>query len=349
LNFQKQSKLNPQKLEALHVLLFQSPLKHKVDSKKIKRKLDLPTVQADKIFMDLIKENVITIEPIYCPECGENIKNFASQCGSCSTEIDTNEYHTNIDKLIDNVNANLIKSKHIESKKAEIIAREWEEQKYISYVLIDLVDSENVQNTLGDQDYKDFFEEIREIIKFHTLSNIKGEYLILGEIGDCIKIAFTKKDDVLIFFTHFSKELNSRQVTSTVIKNNISKLDYFPNFSGIVDILPLPSTSSGNISARSIISITLDGSIDFNSKALTGLFRLDSGAGVNNNITFKNNNVSLWLTEEFIENTEYQSLKQIEIEVGKHDSLKIQRKVSLLLFDNGVGCKAENLEKYIRV
>lgn len=349
LNFQQEIKLDPRIIENLHSLLFLSPLKHKINSNKLKRKLNLPTNMAENIFKVLVKAEVIDIESIKCPECNEKIKKITTECSNCHSEINIDEYYANIDALLDNDNINLIKSKHHESQKANIVAREWEKQKYLPYVLIDLVDSENVQNTLGDQDYKDFFEEVREIIKFHSLSNIKGEYLILGEIGDCIKIAFTKKDDVLIFFRSFSEELTNRLKRSKIIENNIHNLKYFPKFSGIVDTLLLPSTSTGKISARSIISITLDGSIDFNSKALTGLFRLDSGVGINNDIAFEDNNVSLWLSENFIEDTEYKDLNKIEVKVGKHESLKVRRNVALLLFNNGVGTSITNPKEYKKI
>lgn len=348
LNFQQKIKLDSEIIENLHSLLFLSSLKHKIDSKKLKRKLDLPSNIAENIFRELVESEVINIELIECPECGKEMKKLLTTCNNCHSEIDIDEYYANIDALLDDNSINLIKSKHHESKKADIVAREWEKQEYLSYVLIDLVDSENVQNTLGDQDYRYFFEEVREIIKFYSLSSIKGEYLILGEIGDCIKIAFTKKEDVLVFFRNFSKELGNRLKKSKIIEKYIPILKYFPKFSGIVDTLLLPSTNTGKISARSIISITLDGSIDFNSKALTKLFRLDSGISINNDIAFNNSNVSLWVSENFIKSTEYESLNKIEITVGKHEDLKTERNVGLLLFDNGLENRIENPKEYKR-
>lgn len=170
--------------------------------------------------------------------------------------------------------------------------------------------------------------------------------MILGEIGDCIKIAFTKKDDIFIFCRNFSHELTSMVKKSKVVDKYISKLKYYLKFSGIVDILDLPSTSSGTISAKSIVSITLDGSIDFNSKALTSLFRLDSGVGINNKKAFENNSLSLWLSENFVQNTEFKTLNKIEVEVGKHESLKVIRKVALILFNNGKQSAISNPSEY---
>ena len=152
----------------------------------------------------------------------------------------------------------------------------------------------------------------------------------------------------MVFFRNFSKELGNRLKKSKIIEKYISILKYFPKFSGIVDTLLLPSTNTGKISARSIISITLDGSIDFNSKALTKLFRLDSGISINNDIAFNNSNVSLWVSENFIKSTEYESLNKIEINVGKHEDLKTERNVGLLLFDNGLENRIENLKEYKR-
>lgn len=334
LNFQKQSSLSPQKIEDLHTLLFLSTMSHKFDSKKIKRKLDIPQRLAEKLFIELVKFNVVSIEPLSCPECGEEILDITNCCNNCSLEIDIDEYYVNIDALLNQEQQNLIKAKHLETKKAEIIAREWEKQKYLSYVLIDLVDSENVNITLGDTNFKDFFEEIREIIKFYALSYIKGEYLILGEIGDCIKIAFTRKEDVIIFFKNFSQELVNRSKTSKVIKKYITELEYYPKFSGIVDTLELPSNDDGYISAKNIISITLNGSIDFNSKSLTKLFRLDGGVSIENSLAFKDNNTSLWIGDNFAKDTEFEILNKIELNIGKHEPLIVQRDVSLLLFNN---------------
>ena len=151
LNFQKQSKLSPQKIEDLHTILFMSPLKQKIDSDKLKRKLDLPNNNAKKLFTDLINTGVLDIVSINCTECGETIKKFLNTCPTCDSEINIEEYYTDINALLANEKIKLIKSKHHESKKADIIAREWDVQKYLSYVLIDLVDSENVQNILGDE------------------------------------------------------------------------------------------------------------------------------------------------------------------------------------------------------
>lgn len=347
LNFLKSTKLNPEKTNELHKLLFMSPMSHKLDIEKLKRKLDIPNVYAEKIYRLLIENAVLDVEHFHCPQCGEDISKIIDVCSSCGKEIDGSNYYVNIDGLLDEYNKNLIRSKYFESNKAEIIAEEWDKQKYLSYVLIDLVDSEKVQEVLGDQDYTLFFEEIREILKYYALSATKGEYLILGEIGDCIKIAFTKKEDVLTFFNKFSKELSSRINNSEVIKKYILQLDYFPKFSGIVDVLPLPSTSFGDISAKSIVVITLNGAIDFNSKALTGLFRLDSGAKINKDFAFRDNNVSLWMGKNFIKDTEYKEFSIVDIKVGKHKT--VTRKTALVLFADGVEKEIKNPEKYVEV
>lgn len=73
LSFQKQSKLSPQKIEVLHNLLFSSSLKHKINIDKLKRKLDLNTRIAEKLFIELVKAEVLDVEVIKCLECGEKI------------------------------------------------------------------------------------------------------------------------------------------------------------------------------------------------------------------------------------------------------------------------------------
>lgn len=347
LNFLNKINLSQENIDKLHQLLFTTPMSHKLDIDKLKIKLNIPENYAEKIFRLLIETSVLDLEIFECHECGAKITSLSNNCSECNIEIDNSNFYVNIDGLVDQNSTKLIQSKYFESKKAEIIAREWDEKKYLSYVLIDLVDSEKVQEILHDQDYAIFLEEIRNIIKYHALSRLSGEYLILGEIGDCTKIAFTQKDDVITFFKNFSKELDNKISKSKIIQTYLKQLEHFPKFSGIVDTLPLPSTSSGFLSPKNIIVVTLNGSIDFNSKALTGLFRLDSGAKVNKNLAFQKHNASLWMGENFIKETEYQNLNTVDIEVGKHN--KITKKTALVLFANSIENVIENPIDYINV
>lgn len=346
LNFLNKINLSQENIDKLHQLLFTTPLSHQLSIDMLKIKLNIPENYAEKIFRLLIETSVLDLEIFECHECGAKIT-LSNNCPECNIDIDNSGFYVNIDGLVDENSTKLIQSKYFESKKAEIIAREWDEKKYLSYVLIDLVDSEKVQEVLHDQNYAIFLEEIRNILKYHALSQLSGEYLILGEIGDCTKIAFTQKDDVITFFKNFSKELDNRITKSKIIQTYLEQLEYFPKFSGIVDTLPLPSTTSGFLSPKNIIVVTLNGSIDFNSKALTGLFRLDSGAKVDKGLAFQNHNTSLWMGENFIKETKYQNLSTVDIEVGKHN--KILKKTALVLFTNGVENIIENPIHYINV
>jgi len=348
LNFQKKLDLKPHNIEALHKLLFQSALKQQIDIVTLSSKMGIATRLSKKIFIALVDNDVLKIETVKCNHCSEELHGIQKICPNCSEEVDINIFYAIIDAIVDTEQFDLIQAKSLEIKKATAIVRAWDKNKYLSYVLIDLVDSENVQNILGDQDYKIFFDEIRNIVKYYSLSSITGSYIILGEIGDCIKIAFTKKIDVITFFSNFSQELDKRTKSSEVIKKYVDKLPYFPKFSGIVDLLELPSTDIGFISPKSIVSITLDGSIDFNSKSLTGLFRLDGGAKVNNELAFQNSNVSLWMSDTYIKNTEYESQPIIEIEVGKHAEMMVKRKVALLLLNKGVKKKVDDVEQFYK-
>ena len=348
LNFQKRIDLKPQHIEALHKLLFQSALKQQIDIATLSSKMDIATRLSKKIFIALVENDVLKIETVKCSHCSEELHTITTTCPNCSEKIDINIFYAIIDAIVDTEQFNLIQAKNVEIKKANAIVRAWDKNKYLPYVLIDLVDSENVQKVLGDQDYKIFFDEIRDIVKYYSLSSINGSYIILGEIGDCIKIAFTKKTDVITFFSNFSKELENRIKSSEVIKKHVSSLPYFPKFSGIVDLLDLPSTDIGFISPKSIISITLDGSIDFNSKSLTELFRLDGGTKVDNELAFENANVSLWMSNTYIKNTAYKSQPIIEIEVGKHPTMMVKRKVTLLLFNKGIQEQVDNIEQFYK-
>ena len=158
---------------------------------------------------------------------------------------------------------------------------------------------------------------------------------------------FNNDDNNKILFKNFSKELDNKITKSKIIQTYLKQLEHFPKFSGIVDTLPLPSTSSGFLSPKNIIVVTLNGSIDFNSKALTGLFRLDSGAKVNKSLAFKKHNTSLWMGENFIKETEYQKLNTVDIEVGKHN--KITKKTALVLFADSIENVIENPIDYINV
>ncbi|MCT7572294.1 hypothetical protein [Aliarcobacter butzleri] len=345
LNFLNKQELSEELINSLHKLLFCSEKNQKIDINKLKNILNINSDLATRIFKDLVSFNVIKLKDIQCNNCNEKIKKIKNFCPNCDNELEIENYYADIDSLINEENLTLLKNKNLEINNINRISREWNKKGFLSYLLIDLVNSEKIQHEMGDQDFNIFFEKIRKTIKFYTSNNLEGKYIFLGEQGDCFKIAFTNEKDLIKFVINFSKEIIKHVNTDPIVKSYKDRIDFFPKFRGLGDILYLPTSKIGKISAESIISITLDGTVDFNSKSLTSIFRLDHGISTNNENCFKKHDIALWLSEEFIIKNSL-NLNTHNLEIGKHE--KILRKIGLILLNNGTTDKIEKPINYFK-
>ncbi len=173
--------------------------------------------------------------------------------------------------------------------------------------------------------------------------------MLLGEIGDCFKIAFSNPMDIHRFISGFVKKL-----LALVEQNYFGKLDddrigLFPCFNTVANTLSLPKNIHGNsISPKDIIFTTLSGAIDFNSKSLTSLFRLDNKIKLNHEIAFKNNYVCLWVFEDLLKKLNKDTDKLMEFSVGKHKTAITKERAGLFVFPGAVEKLIERPDDFIR-
>lgn len=189
---------------------------------------------------------------------------------------------------------------------------------------------------------------MREIIHGECLSHISGESIVFGEIGDCFKIALTHQQDVLKFFELFSKRLDEYTTKQLYPKIDKSFVPYYLCFSACATALPLPKSYGRNIAVEDTLSITLNGSIDMNSKELTSFFRLDSSIKIKNDKIFDTHNLSVCFTENIIEKINLNELETTNIEVKKGNEILETINIGLVFFNKNNFEKATDCSNYLK-
>lgn len=355
-NFLKNNSDFEQYGNILHKILFLNEQNDRFNITGLQRKFEFAGYNVSKqtiktIFFSLIKDNVVSIgEEIECDECGESnhITNENSYCEYCEEQLNENDVFMDIDSFLSTDNFSLLKNSDVNRKKIDRIIKEWRRKEYLVYILLDLVDSQNVQNNLKEEDYTKLLDDIREIIHGECLSHISGESIVFGEIGDCFKIALSHQEDALKFFELFSKRLEqytSRKKYPKIDKNSVA---YYPCFSACATALPLPKSHGRNIAVEDTLSITLNGSIDLNSKELTSFFRLDSSIKVQNDKIFNNYNLSVCYTEGLLNKTKTNDISTTKIKVKKGNEVLEKVKIGLLFFNEKTYTKVKKTKNYLK-
>lgn len=342
--------------EILHKLLFLNEQTSRFNIKGLHRKFEFAGYNVSKqtvrdIFFTLIKDKVVSIdEEVECDECGEsnNIIDENILCDHCEEQLNENDIFIDIDSFLSTDNFSVLKNSYVNRKKIDKIIKEWRRKEYLVYILLDLVDSQNVQNNLKEEDYTKLLDDMREIIHGECLSHLSGESIVFGEIGDCFKIALTHQQDVLKFFELFSKRLDEYTTKQLYPKIDKSSVPYYPCFSACATALPLPKSYGRNIAVEDTLSITLNGSIDMNSKELTSFFRLDSSVKIKNDKIFDTHNLSVCFTENIIEKINLTKLETTNIEVKKGNEVLETTNVGLVFFNKNNFEKATDCSSYLK-
>ncbi|MAD43265.1 MAG: hypothetical protein CL623_12865 [Arcobacter sp.] len=359
-NFYKFLKSNSnleQYKEILHELLFLNEQSLRLNIIGLQRKFEFAGYNISKetlreIFFGLIKAKVIKInEEIECDNCEEEnyIKDANIICSHCDEELNENDIFMDIDSFLSIDNFSLLKNSYLNKKKIDKIIEEWQTKEYLVYILLDIVDSQNVQNNLKEEDYTKLLDDIREIIKGECLSHINGESIVFGEIGDCFKIALTHKQDAIKFFELFSKRLYEYTKDNKYPKVDKKIVPFYPCFSACVTALPLPKSYGRNISVKDTLSVTLNGSFDMNSKELTSFFRLDSSVKIQNDKIFNEYNLSVCCTKDLLEKVKVNNINRTNIEVKKGNKILETTQVGLIFFNKDTYTTAKNCKDYLKL
>lgn len=332
--------------DKLHSLFFMNKFSNQISIPELMNSLDINWNEAKEIFLSLVKYEIIIPNNIEC-ECGENNSVSNTYCTNCGNHVNIDDAYAEIDSCLPKEDADILNLKYNDNGAINIFAKEWNKSREIVYILLDLVDSQNVQSNLDIEEYNTFLEDIRDLISNECLEYIDGEYLVLGEIGDCFIITLTYKPDAIYFFKRFSKKLATYIKEKNYPSINKELVKYFPYFTATATVLGLPDAKNGKeLNPKNIIYKTLSGSIGFNSQELTTFYRLDSGVGVKDKMVFEDHNLALWITEKFINKIGLKDIPTVKNTVGKKGRVKEEVSTGLLLFNNGQMEIVKNPEEY---
>src|SRR5574344_784239 len=305
-------------INKIHMLLFQSLDDTIVLTKDLANYLNITQKEATEILLVLQKMNIITFEPRICMECGHENPMPLVCCENCGCKINIyDNIMLKIDGLKSEDEKKNYKKRYYQDLFARNLACEWKKNGEIYYILIDLVQSELLQHE-NDEFYTDVLEEFRKLVFDYALAKVQGTYLILGEIGDCIKIAFSNYSDIKIFAETFAQSEFLQQFPARVKKSKDTEEIYYPCFNMVSGAISLPYDNGKQIQPEIIIVRTLNDSMDFNSSSLTTLFRMSESAKLIYKNAFKNNHLCLWVFDKLINKFIIHGQKEISRKYGKH-------------------------------
>lgn len=315
--------------DTLHKLLFCNATDRIISSSVLAKSLNVKSYFGNEILKSLSFESDLEVT-IKCQNCGfDTLFSSEQLCPYCNEQLIA--FGDNMSAKIEGVLSDEDKLKtdeeSVREEQLEQMIVVWEQQKFITYLLMDISNSEGNQ-TDNDLNYKQYLEDLRTIIKQDALRVIKGQYLFLGEIGDCFKIAFSDYNDILPFVEKLA------EVHYSYIKSNkFPKVPegIYPKYCLKISsqLLELPQ----NITPEALLFKTLTGSLDFNSTLLTQLFRLDGGIQLNYTEVYgEKNYISTWIFDKLAEKINLKA-KTAEICGGK--LIETKANVAAITFPEG--------------
>lgn len=233
---------------------------------------------------------------IKCLECGMDQEYDELKCCSyCNSELNVAEDNISV-KIIGLLSDDKKFKDNEETVRTEQLNQMitvWERQKFLVYLLIDVSNSESIQDE-SDLNYIKYLESLRSIIKNEAIHCVKGEHLYFGEIGDCFKIALSNPYDVLPFIERLAK------IHYEFYKNNkypkaVEGLTPYPCIKVSAQLIELPVSKN----PKELLCKTLNGSLDFNYSLLTKLFRLDGTIKLKyENVFSDENKMCTWIFDK---------------------------------------------------
>ncbi len=282
---------------------------------------------------------------IKCSECGMDQEyDDLKYCSYCNSELNISE--NNISAKIIGLLSDDRKFKDneesVRNEQLKQMISVWESQKYLVYLLIDVSNSESIQDE-SDTNYINYLETLRSVIKNEAMNYVKGEHLYFGEIGDCFKIALSNPNDVLPFInglakTHYEFYKNNKYPKAVV------GLTPYPCIKISAQLIEL--TSSKN--PKDLLCKTLNGSLDFNYSLLTKLFRLDGTIKLNYDTVFnENNKMCAWIFDKLAKKIGLEAKTQ-RITAFKHIHSKSEADVIAFTFPFGKPEISKNPESFLK-
>ena len=335
--------LSDEQIINLHKLLFCQTNDIFVDSKKISSILNVKISFGTKILINLQKYLGLALT-IRCPECGmDQIYSNSKYYEHCNYQLfpTDNNISTKIEGLLSVEKKIKDNEETVRNERLDQIMSIWEKQKFLIYILIDVSNSESIQNE-SDTNYSKYLESLRTIIKYEAMPCVRGEYLYLGEIGDCFKIALSDTTDILPFINKLA-ETHYSFFKAGKYPKAVEGLDPYPCIKVSAQLIEL--TTSKN--PKDLLCKTLNGSLDFNYSLLTKLFRLDGNIKLNYKTVFSNDNkMCTWIFDKLATKIGLEAKTQ-HITAFKHKDFKSEADVIAFTYPGGKPVLSESPESFL--
>jgi len=261
---------------------------------------------------------VIEWQPFHCDRCGKEISEPLTQCDICGYDV-TKDWVFKVDGNISEKDQESFLTFSVGRADAERFASRLKDQGYMYYLLLDLAESENIQEQ-DDLQYNDFLKRIRILMERKAMSQAKDIVLCLGEIGDCLKLAFLSVDDTKTVLESFARIIREESWDRDFPLLGAREAKYFPRYDGIIGKIPISPQYKNDL--KEIFCITLNGSVDFNDYELTKLFRFDNAIKTRKEIFEGNTVLSVWVQDKTFKDMGWDDIPAIEVTVTSHDKEK---------------------------
>jgi hypothetical protein len=305
-------------LEKLHKIFFQSAFSGEISLSAISAELGLTTYEAVNIVKDLIHNSIIEWQHFNCDGCGKEISEPILYCDNCKHNLtDWWVFHVNGD--ISDQDQETYRKFSAGRYDAERFAARLKEQGCMYYLLLDLVESENIQEQ-DDLQYNKFLERIRILIEQKAMSQAKDPILCFGEVGDCLKLAFISPNDPKTVLEAFSQIIRTEPWGRDFPLLKAEEAKYFPRYDGIIRKIPISPRRKEDM--KNIFCITLNGAIDFNDYELTKLFRFDNAIKTRKEIFNGNTVLSVWVQDQTLKDMEWDETPITEAIATSHNKEK---------------------------
>jgi len=312
-------------LEILNRIIFQSPFDRQVYLSTLMGEIGLTGFQATRLLTELVEAGVVEVASARCPQCFESIDYVRGDCPNCGHDL------FSVSRF--EVQGCLSKDNQIEYSKyasdrgeADRFAKRWVQQGHIFYLLIDLAESQIHQ----EQDsiaYNQFYADIRERVTRKALSKTKYA-LCLGEIGDCIKLAFMDANDAITALMEIARFIREDNLAANypTLKGRDAP---FPRFDGTLGKISIQGRYDD---PKKVLCVTLNGNLDFNDYELTRLFRFDGAIKTQKRI-YRDIMVTAWVQDDVLDEMEgWNKIPMVEIEAKAHERSR-KSKFGLLTFN----------------
>ncbi|MGP1587731.1 MAG: hypothetical protein ACTTHG_05245 [Treponemataceae bacterium] len=326
--------------DSLHTLLFCNTHDRFITPQLISKKLCIRKSFAKEIFVSLAKNTDLNVK-IKCSNCNCDNDFSSSSCKECGEllEITEDNLFAKIEGILPDKRKLYDNEESLREKQLSQMITIWDKQKFIVYMLIDVSNSEMIQNK-NNENYKKYLDCLRDAVK-QSLSILGGNYLCFGEIGDCFKLGFSDINDVRVFLEEIAK-IHYGNFKSNHYPPAIEGLKPYPCLKISAQLLELGNSQN----PKNLLFKTLNGALDFNSDLLTKLFRLDGAIKLNYDTVFnENNKICAFIFDQLADKMGLKGEKQT-IEAGKHIPHKAD--VIAITFSKGELKISDNPKRFLR-